>query len=358
MIFVNRCLISCLIPAYADLRYLDSLLILYQQLFLRISSPCLPHFYCFKILCLDMIPKVAVLLASYNGERYIIEQIESISRQVEVEPSIFISDDGSTDQTFSQIKQANVFMPGRIFFLYGCRPQDLSKPCSANNFYYLVSSLDLPACFHWVAFADQDDVWDPRHLKRAISILGQDRFAGYSSSVIAFWPDGRKKLVNKNGRASTYNHLFEAPGPGCSFVLPRSSFDLLQAHLKQNLSLAAKIDFHDWAIFAYIKVRCGSWFIDSWPSLHYRQHHNNVLGVQLTARTVSLRLKMLLGSWYRNQCIAVADFAGQPSSLPAILLRRFSFSDRLSLAWIVFSSRRRLRDRLLLPLAFLLMPNS
>jgi rhamnosyltransferase len=306
-----------------------------------------------------MMPKrVAVLLASYNGEHFIGDQIDSIVAQSDVEAFLCISDDGSTDSTIQCIAEAASRAPDRIALLHGCRPKELAEQKFANNFYSLVDTFSIPPDVGWVALSDQDDLWRSDRLARAIGLIQDNQLAGYSSSVTAFWPDGRQSLVKKSGHISMYNHLFEAPGPGCTFVLPRSTFLALQSYLRRNYCLASRVDFHDWAIYAYVRVACGEWFIDPLPSLLYRQHDSNVMGVELSIRSVSRRLAMLFGGWYRAQCLAVIDFVGEVDSRPGLLLRRFSLLDRFSLALIVFCHRRRFRDRLLLPFAFVFMSSN
>jgi rhamnosyltransferase len=306
-----------------------------------------------------MYPKVVVLLASYNGEKYIYKQIESIARQVGVTVSICISDDGSSDNTLKRIEDAYGLMPGRISILNKRRAAPLSRRSSANNFYHLIATHALPADAEWVAFSDQDDIWDPLHLKRAISKTCEYGVAGYSSSVVAFWPDGRRRLIVKSGHISKYNHFFEAPGPGCSFVLSRSSFESVQAHIRSNLEAATRVKFHDWAIYAILRSKGGAWLIDSWPSLLYRQHASNVIGVQLNYSSIVKRIRMLLGGWYLDQCIAISELLGQSGEPgPGQYLLRFSLSDRFRLAYLVALHRRRLRDRVLLPFAFLTMKSA
>jgi rhamnosyltransferase len=302
-----------------------------------------------------MTNKVIVLLAACNGSRYIDEQIASIMGQIGVDPHIVVSVDNSHDNTKDCVLAAIRCYPGRISLLSGCRPPELSKTNSANNFFYLSATIDLPFNTYWLAFSDQDDIWEACHLFNAIERIVKLNLAGYSSSVIAFWPDGRQHFVKKSGRISRYNHIFEAPGPGCTFVLPRATYFQFQQYLNRNLASAARIHFHDWAIFAYVRSIGGNWFIDPTSSLFYRQHASNVLGVMLTPRTISLRLSMLFGGWYREQCLAIADFVGESGVQHSLLLRRFSQIDRLKLALMVIVHRRRLRDKILLSIAFLVM---
>jgi len=299
--------------------------------------------------------KGVVLLATYNGSAYIDDQILSILGQVGVDVSVVVSDDFSTDMTLRCLRSLVSAYPDRVDLFYGCRQPELMERSSASNFYYLISSIELSSDIGWVALSDQDDLWHPDRLARALACIVDFSLAGYSSSVMAFWSNGEKCLVKKNGAITKYNHLFEAPGPGCSFVLPRDSFLQLQAHLRTHLASASRIHFHDWAIYAYIRSLGGRWYIDPWPSLMYRQHDSNVLGVQLTTYSISRRLSMLLGGWYRAQCLAIAQFVGQSSDEPAQLLRRFSFLDRVRLALMIVAHRRRSRDKFLLPFAFLCM---
>lgn len=299
--------------------------------------------------------EVAVLLASFNGESYIAQQLSSIVGQQKVFAHVYVSDDLSDDATLEHVDNMRLDYPDCISIVYGDKPPGLVKRNSANNFYYLIANVEPPPEVCWVAFSDQDDIWLSCHLINAIAALKQNNAEGYSSSVLAFWPDGTRRLVKKHGFISSRNHLFESPGPGCSIVLPRLVFDQLQRHLRGSLKKASRIDFHDWAIFAYVRSKGGKWIIDSDPSLLYRQHSSNVLGVQLGFRNLLKRFRMLSGGWYRDQVLAVADFCDQSNDVTIQQLSRLSFLDRLRLALLAFVVRRRIRDRILLSFIFLFM---
>jgi rhamnosyltransferase len=302
-----------------------------------------------------MYPKVAVLLASFNGEKHIYQQIESIAMQVGVTVSLYVSDDGSCDETLQRVTDASVLLSNRISLLNERRSLDLLTRSSANNFYHLIVSTDLPDDVQWVAFSDQDDMWRHCHLAKAIVKLKENNAQGFSSSVLAFWPDGTRRLVKKHGFISSRNHLFESPGPGCSVVLPRLVFDQLQSHLRGSLKKVSRIDFHDWAIFAYVRSKGGKWIIDSDPSVLYRQHSGNVLGVQLGFKNLLKRFRMLSGGWYRDQVLAVADFCDQLNDVSILQLSSLSPLERLRLSLLAFVVRRRTRDRVLLAVSFLFM---
>ena len=302
-----------------------------------------------------VLDKVAVLMATYNGQSYVSSQLDSLAMQVDVSSQLYVSDDGSTDATMPSVLRTASELSLPITLLSNSKNFQLSARNSANNFYHLIANVVPPPDVRWVALSDQDDIWMPNHLIRAISLLKVNAAAGYSASVVAFWPDGSRRLVKKHGFISPRNHLFESPGPGCSIVLPRHIYDQLQNHLRTRLAKASLIDFHDWAIFAYVRAMGGTWIIDSEPSLLYRQHSANVLGVQLGLANLSKRFMMLAGGWYREQVLSVADFCDQQADSSVQKLLRLSPLDRLALSLMAFRVRRRTRDKILLAAVFLFM---
>ena len=72
--------------------------------------------------------------------------------------------------------------------------------------------------YDYISLADQDDVWLDCKLARACKLLREDEAEGYSSNVLAFWPDGRERLIEKAFPQRRWDFLFEGPGPGCTFV--------------------------------------------------------------------------------------------------------------------------------------------
>ena len=121
--------------------------------------------------------------------------------------------------------------------------------------------------FDYIAFSDQDDIWNEKHLTRAIEKLSTGIYDGYSSSIIAFWENGFELFCKKTGKISNLNHLFESAGPGCTYVLTKSSFLLLQEFVINNFSKISAVSFHDWFVFAFLRSRGFKWTIDSFPSL-------------------------------------------------------------------------------------------
>ena len=136
-------------------------------------------------------PRIAVLLAAYNGMQWIEEQLSSILLQEGVDLTVYISVDPSTDGTeewclaYAAEHPQVVVLPSAGVF-----------GGASRNFFRLIRDVDL-AEFDLVSFADQDDVWHADKLKRAAHNIKSRQLGGYSSNVTAFWRDGRTQLVDK-----------------------------------------------------------------------------------------------------------------------------------------------------------------
>lgn len=109
-------------------------------------------------------PRVLVMMATYNGEKYVAEQIESVLSQEGVDVTLRISDDGSSDGTCS-ICEGFAERDSRVRFRRNPANKGLAK-----NFMDMVWE-DGADGFDWYAFSDQDDVWLPEKLTRAIEAL-------------------------------------------------------------------------------------------------------------------------------------------------------------------------------------------
>lgn len=218
--------------------------------------------------------RVVVLMASYQGELFIKEQIDSILSQRGVNVELLIRDDNSRDAT-GEICLSYSRKDARVKF----RRAQGTKPGAAENFYSLIRELELDNTPNtYVALADQDDIWLEDKLVRAINFLEQSCAAGYSSNVIAFYPNGERKLVRKDFPQKEYDFLFEGPGPGSSFLMKTDLVRELQSFVREHRELSDSLKYHDWVIYAFARSRGFKWVIDPQPSLLYRQHEGNVIG--------------------------------------------------------------------------------
>jgi len=276
------------------------------------------------------IPKIAILLAAYNGENWIVDQIKSILNQINVSIDIFVSIDFSTDNTFQLIKDLQYSNKNIEILKYGERFGGAAK-----NFYRLIKEVDVSK-YDFVALSDQDDIWLPDKLYQGINKLKLIGFDAYSSDVIAFWSDGRTKLIKKSYPQKKYDFMFESAGPGCTYILKTTVMVEFQKFLLDNWLQINQIDLHDWLIYAFCRSNNFNWLIDSNVGLLYRQHDNNQFGANVSIRSYFTRLTLIKKGWYFGEVSKISNLLKltTPDNL-------FVFSNFMQL-------RRTKRDSLLL----------
>lgn len=296
-----------------------------------------------------MPPHVVVLLAAHNGVRWIGAQLDSILAQQGVSLQVLVSDDASTDTTRDQVL-ARAATDARVTLL----PANGPFGSAAANFFALLASLgQLATAPTAVALADQDDVWHPDKLQRAVNALHTQDAAAVSGSVMAFWPDGRQQLLQKSQPLRAADHLFESAGPGCTYVLRGDVALRLSAWVVAHTDALKPIAFHDWFVYAWVRTQGGRWWIDPVPCMDYRQHDHNVFGARAGWRGLARRGRMLFGPWYRQQVLAIAHACGANHHPLIARLQRDRWQDRSALVCQVGAMRRKPLDRLVLAVALL-----
>jgi glycosyltransferase involved in cell wall biosynthesis len=210
------------------------------------------------------LPEVEVLLATFNGEKYLGEFLVSLSRQNDVIIHLRVSDDGSTDKTLDIINSHKDLFESCMIF---------SGPCDgpSANFFSLIEK----ATYEFVALADQDDVWLPHHLISSINRVSRTLdVPSMSFSAVAefceekvtesIWP---QRFPGKDIRSILTENLSR----GCTFVMNSKAIDLIKLYKPQ------KAIMHDWWILLLI-YSCGevTWTIT--PEIRYRIHQSNAVG--------------------------------------------------------------------------------
>ncbi len=227
-------------------------------------------------------PHVAILLAAHNGMAWIDAQLDSILKQTGVRTKIYIGVDPSTDDTLAWC-QAVAARNLAVEVL----PFDGHSGGAASNFFRMLATVDFSA-FDYVSLADQDDVWLPGKLARAHEMLSSTGADGYSSNVIAFWADGRKVLVEKSQPQVRWDFLFEAAGPGCTYVMRRGLAQAVQSLVRSEPVDIAGVGLHDWFVYALARAQGRRWLIDDHAGMLYRQHDSNLVGVNSGMQGVSV----------------------------------------------------------------------
>jgi rhamnosyltransferase len=297
-------------------------------------------------------PGVLVLLAAYNGAKWIREQVESILAQRDVDVELVISDDGSTDGTRSLLE--GLALDARVTLNSSPTPSG----SAAQNFLWLIRNTAAGQC-GFIAFADQDDVWDLGKLARACAALNAGEAGGYSCAVTARWGSGREVTLSQADRATESDFLFEGAGQGCTYVLTAAFFQRLRAFFLQNPSLTQNLHFHDWAIYALSRTWRIPWAFDPASMVKYRQHGENDTGARVSVAGIGRRLRLIRAGWYGQQIAGIAQMcrAASPAdpvieqfrgllAEPAGLARRFRLA-----RFCLRGGRRRRSDRTALLIA-------
>jgi rhamnosyltransferase len=293
--------------------------------------------------------RVTVLLATFNGLRWLPEQCESILSQTGIDVQLIISDDMSTDGTWEWLQQLTE-RECRVTLL----PRIRKFGGAASNFFRLLRDVNF-SNFDYVCFADQDDIWREDKLLHSKDMICSKGVDALSSNVIAFWPDGREHLIGKAQPMREWDHLFESPGPGCTFMMKAEVAAKIAEFLRYNQKAAEDIALHDWFVYAWARSNGYRWWIDPMPTVRYRQHSSNEFGANAGMRAITWRWGKLLKGWYRNQVLLMAHLAGQSDAWPIKRIDRLGLFDRFILLASVGKLRRLWRDRLVLGLALLLM---
>jgi rhamnosyltransferase len=295
------------------------------------------------------LPKVAVCLAAFNGKQHIAEQLKSLLDQVDVEVTIYVSVDLSSDNTVALVKS---FCKNDLRVVLLNESERYGS--AAKNFFSLLRNSQFEA-FDYVALSDQDDIWQEDKLSHAVQKIQQNKVDAYSSNVTAFWPNGKQKLINKSQTQQQFDYMFESAGPGCTFVITKRVALELQQFLITNQDKCQQVALHDWFIYAFARSKGFKWFIDSESYMLYRQHADNVVGANVGFKAKLVRWEKLREGWLIKQTLLIAGILGFTEAWPISKLKRYSFLDRLVLIVNVRKLRRRLRDRVALAL-FLLLP--
>jgi glycosyltransferase involved in cell wall biosynthesis len=209
---------------------------------------------------------VEVLLSSYNGAQHLREQIDSVLRQDHRELVLTIRDDGSTDDTRAVLRDYG--SDKRVHVRYG---DNLGLP--GAYFQLLNEAGDAP----YLALADQDDVWLPDKLSRAVRAL-----APLDAALPALYCS-RVEVVDQQLRSlgqnrlpsrglSFANALVQNVATGCTMVINRAALDMLRGRWPSYAVM------HDAWIYLVVSGT-GVVVYDPEPSVLYRQHGRNVVGL-------------------------------------------------------------------------------
>ena len=211
--------------------------------------------------------KIIILMSTYNGEKYVCEQIESLLNQKIKNIKILIRDDGSTDDT-CKILNGYQKKYNNINVIYG------NNIGVAESFKKL---LEYDIDGDYFAFCDQDDVWREDKLENAInSIKKYDSVPAYYYSEVTAVTEELNELFKSNYTGidtvgSSYN---TTPAIGCTVVFNKKLKDIIK-----NKRLPQDIVMHDLYLYRVCLAIGGKIIHDKNSYIYYRQHESNVVGI-------------------------------------------------------------------------------
>lgn len=236
---------------------------------------------------------VNILLSTYNGEKYLAEQIDSIINQTYTDWNLLIRDDGSTDNTLSIIKKYEE-KDARIKFINDNNIENIGIHKSFKN---LAKFSDAD----WYFLSDQDDVWLPKKIEDMLSYAREDEkeaklFYSDLTTVDNELNILSERIRHKKGHnkaPSLKDYLLQPTVTGCGAMFNKKLRDywLLESEV---------IGLHD-SMLGFLAVSLGQLeFIDESYTL-YRQHSENVVG----SSSVSGIQAILHSFWGQNQTMNV-----------------------------------------------------
>ncbi len=226
---------------------------------------------------MKMTEKVDVLLATYQGEHYLQEQIQSILNQSYSDLHIWVRDDGSSDQTESILRQMVEAYPNQISLIPAI--QNLG---AKGNF----SELMKYAKADYILFSDQDDRWLPDKVEWSLNVIKKmEKEYGHQAPLLVHTDlkvvradmseisDSLWRYAHLNPHSTALNRILtQNIVTGCTMMVNRSLLNLAWP-------IPSEAIMHDWWI-ALVASALGHIGCVNQPTILYRQHNANSLGAE------------------------------------------------------------------------------
>ena len=236
---------------------------------------------------------VIIVMCTFNGERFIEGQLHSFVAQECVDWTLYVSDDGSTDATLEILRKFR----DRVRKSNEVSISDGSRKGFAANF--LTAICSAPAS-DFYAISDQDDIWQPHKLKRAVSCL--NRIPRGKPALYC----ARTRIADVNGQEvglsplflrhpSFANALVQNIGGGNTMVMNGAARELVR-----KAGPNVEIVVHDWWLYQLVSGAGGEVMYDPEPHTLYRQHGSNLIGENSSCSAQFSRLGQLMGGSFKE----------------------------------------------------------
>ena len=215
--------------------------------------------------------KVDILMATYNGEKYISQQIESIINQSYEDWTLRIRDDASTDGTMVIVRQYARKYPDKIKFFENRENSGSPKA----NFFKLIMESDADVIF----CCDQDDIWEKNKIELTLKefenvnkplLVHSDLSVIDENNNVVCKSMIKSQHINVN-RIALNQLIVQNVVTGCTMAFNRQLADII---VEPEL-----LSVHDWWIAATASIFGEIKFINK-PTIKYRKHNNNACGPQ------------------------------------------------------------------------------
>jgi glycosyltransferase involved in cell wall biosynthesis len=245
---------------------------------------------------------ITILMASYNGDQYIGEQIESILRQTETDWKLVIQDDCSSDATYQIACRYAAKYPEKIAVFRRAE----NSGSAEKNFFSMIAYADSD----YIMFSDDDDVWLPDKVEKCMEIMRKTEQANGTDKPVLVHSDlmvvdenlnilSRSMFQRQNldaKRCQLHNILVQNIVTGCTMAVNRP---LVRIAAKAGTPKNAIM--HDWW-FALIAAAFGTIaFVDT-PTVLYRQHGKNAVGAK-NANSIAYNFKRLMQSTHAKNVL-------------------------------------------------------
>ena len=220
------------------------------------------------------IPTVAVIMSTYNGEKYLREQIDSILAQEGVNVELYIRDDGSSDRT-RDIIAGYTERFGNVHAEYG------KNVGIGRSFMNMLTSAD---DWEYYAFSDQDDYWEHDKLSQAVRLVRNKEESIGNNSPILYYSnvnvtDEKLNIIRKSSLEKRVHSIASAVMrraiPGCTMMMNARARQLIILHPITDDMLG---HYHDSLIVSMVYAFGGEVICDPEAYMRYRQHGDNSEG--------------------------------------------------------------------------------
>ncbi|WBU53458.1 glycosyltransferase [Paracoccus sp. SCSIO 75233] len=267
--------------------------------------------------------QVEIGLALYQGAAHIAAQLDSIAAQDHADWRLIVSDDGSDDDGPRIVREFAAARPeGQVVLVDGPRRG------ATQNFLSLIA-WSSPGSY--LSFADQDDVWRPDKISRALTALAAAPEAGIYSACTTICDEALNPLTGSRRFAGPFgfrNSLVQAVTAGNTILLTPEAANL--ARRAAGAAATAGIESHDWWLYQLVSGAGLGVLRDDAEVLFYRQHAENLKGRNDTVAAKKARISQLFdgayGAWLAANVAALGAAGDLLTEENRALLSRFTAS--------------------------------